>query len=167
MKDLLRKQIGTVNQNSSIFAGSLFDSIAGGRVITLEEAWEALRMVSMDDDVNKMPMGMYTVIPEGGGTLSGGQKQRLAIARALIGKPKILIFDEATSALDNPTQDVITKSLENLNVTRIIIAHRLSTIKNADKIFVINNGKVEEEGVYETLVKNNGLFTKLVKRQIA
>ncbi len=166
-KDLIRKQIGTVNQNSAIFAGSLFDSIAGGRVITLEQAWEALQMVSMAEDVRKMPMGMYTVIPEGGGTLSGGQKQRLAIARALVGKPKILIFDEATSALDNPTQHVITKSLEDLNVTRIVIAHRLSTIKNADKIFVINNGKVEEEGVYETLVKNNGLFTKLVERQIA
>ncbi len=166
-KDLIRKQIGTVNQNSAIFSGTLFDSISGGRVITLEQAWEALRMVSMDEDVRKLPMGMYTVIPEGGGTLSGGQKQRVAIARALVGKPKILIFDEATSALDNPTQEAITKSLEDLNVTRIVIAHRLSTIKNADKIFVINKGKVVEEGVYETLVKNNGLFTKLVKRQIA
>jgi ABC-type bacteriocin/lantibiotic exporter with double-glycine peptidase domain len=123
-------------------------------------------MVSLSEEINKMPMGIHTVIPEGGSTLSGGQRQRLAIARALIGKPKILIFDEATSALDNPTQETITKSLESLNVTRIVIAHRLTTIKNADNIFVINNGKVVEEGNYQKLIKNKGLFTNLVKRQI-
>lgn len=166
-KDLIRKQIGTVTQNATVFAGTIFECIAGGRVITLEQAWEAVSMVSLSEEINQMPMGMFTVIPEGGATLSGGQRQRLSIARALIGKPKILIFDEATSALDNPTQEIITKSLEDLKVTRIVIAHRLTTIKNADHIFVINNGKVEEEGDYQSLIKNNGLFHKLVKRQIA
>ncbi len=166
-KDLIRKRIGTVSQNSSIFAGNIFECIAGGRVITLEQAWEAIHMVSLTEEIQLMPMGIYTVIPEGGATLSGGQKQRLAIARALIGKPQILIFDEATSALDNPTQETITRSLESLNVTRIVIAHRLTTIKNADNIFVINNGTVVEEGNYQELINKNGLFTNLVKRQIA
>ena len=165
-KDLIRQQIGTVSQNSSIFAGSIFECISGGRIITLEQAWEVIQMVSLSEEINKMPMGIHTVIPEGGSTLSGGQRQRLAIARALIGKPKILIFDEATSALDNPTQETITKSLESLNVTRIVIAHRLTTIKNADNIFVINNGMVVEEGNYQKLIKNKGIFTNLVKRQI-
>jgi ATP-binding cassette subfamily B protein len=113
-----------------------------------------------------MPMGMQTVVPEGGGTLSGGQRQRLAIARALVRKPRLLIFDEATSALDNKTQAVVTESLENLKVTRIVIAHRLSTIKNADKIIVIQKGQVEETGTYETLMQTGGLFYQLMNRQL-
>jgi ATP-binding cassette subfamily B protein len=123
-------------------------------------------MVSLADDIRDMPMGMQTAVPEGGGTLSGGQRQRLAIARALVRKPKILIFDEATSALDNRTQAIVTQSLENLRVTRVVIAHRLSTIKNADKIVVIQKGQVVETGVYATLMDAGGVFFQLMNRQI-
>jgi ATP-binding cassette subfamily B protein len=164
--DLVRRQIGTVMQNSGIFAGSIFEVISGSASISLEQAWEAAEMVSLADDIRDMPMGMQTAVPEGGGTLSGGQRQRLAIARALVRKPKILIFDEATSALDNRTQAIVTQSLENLRVTRVVIAHRLSTIKNADKIVVIQKGQVVETGVYATLMDAGGVFFQLMNRQI-
>lgn len=100
-----------------------------------------------------------------GGTISEGQKQRLLIARALIAKPKILILDEATSSLDNYTQELIKNNIDKLNVTRIVVAHRLSTIRNADKIFVINNGIVEQCGTFDELNSQEGLFQKLVKLQ--
>ena len=112
-----------------------------------------------------MPMGMYTMIPAGGATLSGGQLQRLIIARALIRRPSVLIFDEATSALDNLTQLTVRKSLDRLKVTRIIIAHRLSTIINADKIYVMKDGEVVEQGKYEELMAKGGYFSQLAKRQ--
>ena len=111
-------------------------------------------------------MGLQTVLPDGGGTLSGGQRQRVAIARALARKPRLLIFDEATSALDNRTQAIVTNSLDKLPMTRIMIAHRLSTIRKADRIIVIENGQLIEEGNYETLMSNDGLFTRLMKQQI-
>ena len=112
-----------------------------------------------------MPMGMFTMIPAGGATLSGGQLQRLIIARAIIRNPSVLIFDEATSALDNLTQLSVRKSLDELKVTRIIIAHRLSTIINADKIYVMKDGQVVEQGKYEELMKMDGYFALLAKRQ--
>jgi len=164
--DRVRRQIGTVMQNSGIFSGSIFEVISGSASIAIEQAWEAVEMVGLADDIRDMPMGMQTVVPEGGGTLSGGQRQRLAIARALVRKPRLLIFDEATSALDNKTQAIVTESLENLKVTRIVIAHRLSTIKNANKIIVIQKGQVEETGTYDTLMQTGGLFYQLMKRQL-
>ena len=111
-------------------------------------------------------MGLQTMIPEGGGTLSGGQRQRVAIARALVRRPRILIFDEATSALDNRTQAIVTSSLESLAITRIVIAHRLSTIRHADRIVVLERGQVQEQGPYETLMENQGLFFRMMQRQI-
>ena len=113
-----------------------------------------------------MPMGMQTMISEGGGTLSGGQRQRVAIARALVRRPRILIFDEATSALDNHTQAIVTRSLDSLSITRIVIAHRLSTIRQADQIVVLQQGQVMEQGHCETLMQNHGLFFRLMQRQI-
>jgi len=112
-------------------------------------------------------MGMHTVLNEGASTLSGGQRQRLMIARAIVHKPRIVYFDEATSALDNETQAIVSKSLDNLKVTRVVIAHRLSTIINADRIFVIDKGKLVQEGSYDELIKQEGLFAELAKRQIA
>ena len=164
--DLVRRQIGTVMQNSGVFAGSIFEVIAGSASISIDQAWEAAEMVGLADDIRDMPMGMQTVVPEGGGTLSGGQRQRLAIARALVRKPKILIFDEATSALDNRTQAIVTQSLEMLKVTRVVIAHRLSTIRNADKIIVIEKGQAVERGTYDTLMSSTGTFYKLMSRQL-
>ncbi len=110
-------------------------------------------------------MGMMTLVGEGGGVISGGQKQRLLIARAVVAKPKILMFDEATSALDNLTQEKITEALGEMKCTRIVIAHRLSTIKDCDKIFVMDEGRIVEEGKYKALIKKDGIFADLVKRQ--
>jgi ABC-type bacteriocin/lantibiotic exporter with double-glycine peptidase domain len=109
---------------------------------------------------------MHTVVSEGGTNLSGGQRQRLLIARALALKPQILLFDEATSALDNKTQAIVSQSLEQLQVTRIVIAHRLSTIRNADRIYVLQNGQVVQTGDFEDLASQEGLFAQLMSRQI-
>lgn len=113
-----------------------------------------------------MPMGLHTVISEGGGGLSGGQRQRLLIARAIVHRPRILLFDEATSALDNNTQAIVSRSLEGLQATRIVIAHRLSTILNADRIFVIERGVVVQSGTYAELLEKEGLFRELARRQL-
>ena len=112
-------------------------------------------------------MEMHTVISEGGGNLSGGQRQRLLIARALVLKPRILLFDEATSALDNRTQAIVSESLDKLQVTRIAIAHRLSTIRNAHRIYVLQAGRVIQQGSFEELASQEGLFAQLMARQMA
>jgi ATP-binding cassette subfamily C protein len=147
--------------------GDIFTNIVGSAPLTLEDAWEAARMAGFDDDIKAMPMGMHTVIAEGAGTISGGQKQRLMIARAIVKRPRILLFDEATSALDNRTQATVARSVEQLKATRIVIAHRLSTVIKADRIFVIEAGKVIETGNYEQLMAKNGHFAELARRQLA
>ncbi len=162
----VRRQLGVVLQNVRISAAPIFDSIAAGALITLEEAWEAARMAGFDADIKAMPMGMHTVISEGGTNLSGGQRQRLLIARSLVLKPKILLMDEATSALDNQTQSIVTESLDRMNATRIVIAHRLSTIRNADRIYVVEAGIVVQSGTFDELVNQEGLFARLVARQL-
>ncbi|MEB3198921.1 MAG: ATP-binding cassette domain-containing protein [Synechococcaceae cyanobacterium] len=164
----VRRQIGTVMQNAGIFCGTIFDTIAGSAIVTLEQAWEAAELVGLADDIRAMPMGMQTMVPEGGGTFSGGQRQRLAIARALVRRPKILIFDEATSALDNRTQAIVTRSLEQLAVSRLVVAHRLSTIVHAHRIVTIDRGRVVQCGRYEALMREtDGVFAGLMRRQIA
>ena len=165
--DSVRRQIGTVLQTNTLFTGSLMEAIAGGSVIAEEEAWHAAELAGLADEIRAMPMGLQTMVPEGGGTLSGGQRQRVAIARALIRKPRILIFDEATSALDNRTQAIVTGSLEAMAITRIVIAHRFSTIRHADRIVVLDQGQVREQGSCETLLQNQGLFFRMMERQIA
>jgi ABC-type bacteriocin/lantibiotic exporters, contain an N-terminal double-glycine peptidase domain len=124
-------------------------------------------MAGLEEDIKAMPMGMHTVISEGAETFSGGQRQRLLIARAVVHRPRIILFDEATSALDNRTQEVVSRSLERLKATRIVIAHRLSTIVNADRIYVMQGGRVVEAGTYQELVAQGGLFAELVARQVA
>ena len=161
----LRRQLGVVLQNDTVLQGTVLQNIVGSSGLKEEDAWEAARKVSFDKDIAEMPMGMFTMIPAGGATLSGGQLQRLIIARAIIRNPSVLIFDEATSALDNLTQLSVRKSLDELKVTRIIIAHRLSTIINADKIYVMKDGQVVEQGKYEELMKMDGYFALLAKRQ--
>ena len=164
--DSVRRQIGTVLQTNTLFSGTLMEAIAGGSVIDEQEAWHAAELAGLADEIGSMPMGMQTMISEGGGTLSGGQRQRVAIARALVRRPRILIFDEATSALDNHTQAIVTRSLDSLSITRIVIAHRLSTIRQADQIVVLHQGQVMEQGNCETLMQNQGLFFRLMQRQI-
>ena len=161
----IRRQMGVVLQNDTVLQGTILQNIIGSTGLKEEDAWDAARKVSFDKDIEEMPMGMFTMIPAGGMTLSGGQLQRLIIARAIIRKPNILIFDEATSALDNLTQLTVRKSLDELNVTRVIIAHRLSTIINADKIYVMKDGKVIESGNYQSLMAEDGYFAQLAKRQ--
>jgi NHLM bacteriocin system ABC transporter ATP-binding protein len=164
---LLRNQFGVVLQNGKMLSGDIFTNIVGSANLTQEEAWEAATMAGMDEDIRRMPMGMHTVVSEGGSTLSGGQRQRLLIARAIAKKPKIIFFDEATSALDNRTQAIVSESLEKLQATRIVIAHRLSTIMNADRIYVFDKGMIVQTGTYDELLNVPGLFADLSKRQLA
>jgi len=165
--DAVRRQLGVVLQTGRIMSASIFENLASGAQITLDEAWEAARMAGLADDIAAMPMEMHTVISEGGGNLSGGQRQRLLIARALVLKPRILLFDEATSALDNRTQAIVSESLDKLQVTRMVIAHRLSTIRNAHRIYVLQAGRVVQQGSFEDLASQEGLFAQLMARQMA
>ncbi|MEM6255944.1 MAG: NHLP bacteriocin export ABC transporter permease/ATPase subunit [Cyanobacteria bacterium P01_D01_bin.156] len=163
----IRRQLGVVLQNGHISAGSIFENISGGALITQDDAWRAAEMAGFADDVRSFPMQLHTVISEGGGNLSGGQRQRLIIARALALNPKLLLLDEATSALDNRTQAIVSESLDRLNVTRVVVAHRLSTIRNADRIYVIKAGRVVQVGNFDELAKQPGVFAELIKRQLA
>ncbi len=161
----IRRQIGTVLQTAHISAGSMFENIASGLVITLDEAWNAARDAGLDEDINAMPMGMHTLVSEGGGNLSGGQRQRLLIARSLVTNPRILLFDEATSALDNRTQEIVSRSVARRKVTRLVIAHRLSTIEDADQVIVLNQGRIEQRGTFDALKSETGMFQRMISRQ--
>ncbi|MBH8563491.1 NHLP bacteriocin export ABC transporter permease/ATPase subunit [Nostoc sp. CENA67] len=164
--EAVRRQLGVVLQNSRLMSASIFENIAAGAQITLEEAWEAAKASGLAEDITAMPMQMHTVVSEAGGNLSGGQRQRLLIARALALKPRILLFDEATSALDNRTQAIVSESLDKLQVTRIAIAHRLSTIRNAHRIYVLQAGRVMQQGTFDQLAAQEGLFAQLMARQM-
>ncbi|MGB3493298.1 MAG: NHLP bacteriocin export ABC transporter permease/ATPase subunit [Elainellaceae cyanobacterium] len=163
----VRRQLGVVLQNGRINAGTIFENISGGALISMDEAWEAAEMSGFADDVRAMPMNLHTLVSEGGGNLSGGQRQRLVIARALALKPRILLLDEATSALDNRTQAIVSHSLEQMNVTRVVVAHRLSTIRKADRIYVLEAGQVVQSGSFDELSQQPGLFAQLIQRQQA
>ncbi len=164
---LVREHLGVVLQDAKLLSGTIFDNIAAGSDATREDAWDAARRAGFDADVKAMPMGMDTYLTDAATTVSGGQRQRLMIARALVRNPRILIFDEATSALDNETQAIVSRGVDELRCTRIAIAHRLSTIRRADRIFVIDSGRVVESGNYEELMARQGAFAELVKRQVA
>jgi len=161
----LRRQIGVVLQHCRITTGSIFHNITSGLPYSLDDAWTAARLAGIADDIEAMPMGMHTLLLEGAPTLSGGQRQRLMIARALIGRPRILLFDEATSALDNRSQALVMHSLERLGATRVVIAHRLSTVERADRIVVLDRGRIVESGGYAELVAAGGPFSRLANRQ--
>lgn len=163
----VRRQLGVVLQNSQLITGDIFTNIVGQSPLTMDDAWEAARMAGIDEDIRQMPMGMHTFVSSGTSTLSGGQRQRLLIARAIAKRPRILLFDEATSALDNQTQAIVSESLERLDATRIVIAHRLSTIMHADRIVVLDKGRVVQVGNYQTLMAQpDGLFAELARRQL-
>lgn len=164
----VRRQCGVVLQNGSLLAGDIRTNIIGGTNHSIDDAWEAARMVGIDEEIAAMPMGMFTVISEGTNTLSGGQRQRIMIARALVSRPRLVFFDEATSALDNPAQRIVAESTHNLNATRIVIAHRLSTIIDADKIIVLDKGAIVQQGTYdELLADRDGVFARLARHQMA
>ena len=162
----LRQHIGVVMQDGKLFMGDISSNITISTPnATLDDAWEAAEIAGIGDDIRKMPMGMQTMITEGGGGVSGGQRQRLMIARAVCGKRRILMLDEATSALDNKTQKHVSDSLDALKCTRIVVAHRLSTVRHCDRILVVDDGRIAEEGTYDELLERGGLFAELVERQ--
>ena len=162
----LRRNIGVVMQNGKLFTGDIFSNIIiSAPWLTMDEAWHAAELSGIAEDIRRMPMGMHTMISEGSGGISGGQRQRLMIARAIAPKPSVLMFDEATSALDNLTQKTVSESLDSLKCTRIVIAHRLSTIKQCDRILVLDQGKIIEDGTYDELIQGGGFFAELVARQ--
>lgn len=162
----VRNQIGTVIQNAQIMSEDIYKNIIGAANLSIEDAWAAARLVSLDRDIEEMPMGMHTFLSEGGRTLSGGQRQRILLARALVRKPCMMFLDEATSALDNSTQAAVTESLNRLHITRVVIAHRLSTIINADRIVVFDKGRIVQDGTYQDLIARPGPFQELARRQL-
>ena len=166
-KASLRRKIGCCLQSGSLFTGDIFHNITvTAPWATQDDAWEALRMACLEEDVKRMPMGLHTLVSEGGGGFSGGQKQRILIARALISKPDIIFFDEATSALDNIAQKAVSDNLDQLMCTRVVIAHRLSTIRHCDRIIVLDKGRIAEEGTFEELMERKGIFYEMSIRQM-
>lgn len=163
----LRKRLGVVLQNGKLISGSIYDNITiTADHPTMQEVEAVVDAVGLKEDIDEMPMGIHTILSESGSTVSGGQQQRILIARSIMNRPRVLFFDEATSALDNLSQAKVCKSLERMHMTRIVIAHRLSTVKNCDRILVIQNGELVEEGNYETLMRNGGLFYQMASRQL-
>ncbi len=163
----LRKRMGVVLQDGKLISGSIFENItitAPGA--TLEDVQQVVAAVGLEEDIKGMPMGLHTIVSEDGGTISGGQMQRILIARAIISHPAVVFFDEATSALDNHTQSMVCQALEALDSTRVVIAHRLSTIINCDRIIVMDNGHVIEQGSFPELMEKKGLFYQLASRQL-
>lgn len=162
----VRRQCGVVLQNAQPLTGSILDCICGAEAFTPEEAMEAAEMAGLAEDIKRMPMGLHTMI-SGGGAISGGQRQRLMIAQALIRRPRILFFDEATSALDNETQRIVIESTRRLSASRLVIAHRLSTVMDADRVIVMSEGRVVEQGApADLLADTGGHLHELVRRQL-
>ena len=167
-RDSLRKHIGIVAQDVFLFSGTIKENIAYGNLdASDEEIIEAAKLANIDAFIETLPNGYDTYVGERGVKLSGGQKQRISIARAFLKNPEILILDEATSALDNVTEMQIQDALDKLckGRTTIVVAHRLSTVKNADRIVVINNEGIVEEGTHEELIKRDGMYASLYKYQ--
>nr|WP_308495550.1 ATP-binding cassette domain-containing protein [Duganella guangzhouensis] len=163
----VRRQIGVCRQNGKLFSGSLYENILGANVGTPDDVWHAAGLAGIDAELRTLPMQLHTVVTEGSAAFSGGQIQRFLLARALVGKPRMVILDEATSALDNVTQEHIVRNVERLGVTRIAVAHRLSTVRHADLILFIRDGQVAEAGTYEALLAQDGLFAQFARHQQA
>ena len=167
LKDL-RRQIGIVQQDVYLFAGTVMENIRYGKPeATDEEVVMAARAANAHEFIMNLPHGYDTDIGQRGVKLSGGQKQRLSIARVFLKNPPVLIFDEATSALDNESEKIVQHSLENLakNRTTFVIAHRLSTIRNAQRILVLTENGIEEEGTHDELLKKGGIYAGLYEMQ--
>jgi ATP-binding cassette subfamily B protein len=165
----LRQQVGVVDQDTFLFGGTIRENISLGQPgATLAEIIEAARLAGADEFIKKLPMGYETQIGEGGGLLSGGQRQRIAIARALLGNPKLLILDEATSHLDAESERIIQRNLNTIlkGRTTLVIAHRLSTVRNADLILVLDRGVLIESGTHEQLMAKRGHYFYLNQQQL-
>ena len=164
----LRRQIGAVPQEVRLHPEDIWDNIVGDyEEATSKDAWEAAEAAGVHREISAMPMGMMTCVGAGAGVLSGGESQRITIAQALLRNPRVLLLDEATNWLDNESQAVVMNNLAMLTSTRIVIAHRLSTLRQADRIFVMQAGKVAQQGSFEDLMAVEGVFQDLVRRQMA
>ncbi|WP_329379143.1 NHLP bacteriocin export ABC transporter permease/ATPase subunit [Streptomyces sp. NBC_01716] len=163
----VRRQCGVVLQNAQPLTGSIWDCVCGTETFSQDEVWEAVEMAGLAEDIKRMPMGLHTMIA-GGGAISGGQRQRLMIAQALVRRPRLLFLDEATSALDNETQRIVIESTRRLNAGRLVIAHRLSTVLDADRVLVMDAGRIVEQGPPAALLADEGgRLHELVRRQMA
>jgi ABC-type multidrug transport system fused ATPase/permease subunit len=166
----LRSQIGVVDQDTFLFGGTIRENISIAHPeATLEEIIEAASLAGADEFIKLMPTGYETQIGEGGGMLSGGQRQRIAIARALLGNPRLLLLDEATSHLDSESERIIQNNLKTIlkGRTSLIIAHRLSTVRNADLILVLDRGLLVESGTHDELIAKKGHYFYLNQQQLA
>ena len=158
----IRQQCGVILQDYRMFAGSILENIVAGRDFHVDRVLEVLDLIGIGDYVRGLPMGIHTAISDNSSTFSGGQVQLLALARALVGNPKLLILDEATSGLDNKSLHLVNNVLDKLNITRIVFTHRLSALKNCNKIIVMEKGSIVEQGTFNELAQKNGLFTELL-----
>lgn len=169
----LRNRIGLVAQETQLFAGTIRENLIFVKPdATDQQCIDALAAASANTLIERGDKGLNTKIGEGGLKLSGGEKQRLAIARALLRDPDILIFDEATSSLDSITEEAITHTIKDIekshpDLIRVLIAHRLSTVVHADTIYVLEKGNLAEHGTHEELLKKNGLYSALWRQQVA
>ena len=164
----VRRKIGAVPQSVGLHPQDLWDNLVGHHEdVENEEVWRAVRIADVEDQIRGMPMGMMTMVGTSGAVLSGGESQRITIARSVIGSPRIVLFDEATNWLDNESQAKVMRNLTALTSTRIVIAHRLSTLEQADRIYVLQAGKVVQSGSFGELMEVDGVFRELVRRQIA
>ena len=164
-QDLLRPQIGTLLQDGRLVGQTIWDVLSAGRPLTMTAALEALDAVGFSEDLKKLPMGLETPLPGGGQHLAGGQRQKLALARALIGKPRLLLLDEPTTFLDSASQKAALRSVLLLNCTRLLIAHRISTVQDADLILVMKDGQLVQQGTYSALKEKPGTFRDLMQQQ--
>lgn len=163
----VRRQIGVVTQDGLLMPGDILDNIIGmGDDLTIEDGWRAADLANVREDIEAMPMGMFTPVSDGSSTFSGGQTQRLRIAAALVRRPRVVFLDEATSWLDARTQSEVMRGIESIAATRVVVAHRLSTIRKAERIYVMQNGRIVQQGTFDELSEIEGPFKELVQRQM-
>ena len=158
-----RRQLGIVIQDARLDNGSILEVVRAGRNDPEEAVWHALELACVADEVRRMPLGIHTQIMNGGSNISGGQRQRLALARALLPQPKVLLLDEATSAIDTVSQQKISDTIDGLGITRIAIAHRLSTLRHADRVVVIENATISQQGSFQELLAQDGYLRRMVE----
>ncbi len=164
----VRRRIGSVPQSVGLHPLDLWDNLVGHQgEVTTDEVWAAVRVADIEKEIRGMPMGMMTMVGTSGNVLSGGERQRVTIARSVIGSPQIMLFDEATNWLDNESQATVMRNLTALTSTRVVIAHRLSTLQQADRIYVLQAGRIVQSGSFDELMEGDGVFRELVRRQVA
>ena len=164
----VRRQIGAVPQSVGLHPQDLWDNVVSHHDgVATPDVWKAVGIAEMEEQIKAMPMGLMTMVGTSGAVLSGGESQRVTIARSVIGSPRIMMFDEATNWLDNESQAKVMQNLTALTSTRVVIAHRLSTLEQADRIYVLQAGKVVQSGSFKDLMEVDGVFRELVRRQVA